>query len=321
MSKDKTQARREHLARMRAEQKRKERRTAFLMWGIGGAVVVLLVGAVAFYMVNVRTTTSLDAVTTAAYPGAQHIETKVTYKENPPMGGEHNPAWQTCAVYDQPINNENAVHSLEHGAVWITYRPDLPKDQVDKLKELASRDYMLMSPYRGCPRRSCSAPGTGSSRWTAPTTRACPSTSPSTATAATRPPSWAPPAAAAWTPPRPRHRSRRPPLRPARRTLPRRVCRTPRSRACRPSRRPRPARAPDRRFLTAGSRSPRSARTREEAAAPSGGGLFCVVFCVVRGGATGRRGRGRSPPPPGARPGRPERRRSARPAPGSGPCR
>ncbi|GAB2490253.1 DUF3105 domain-containing protein [Streptosporangium sandarakinum] len=151
MSKDKTQARREHLARMRAEQKRKERRTAFLMWGIGGAVVVLLVGAVAFYMVNVRTTTSLDAVTTAAYPGAQHIETKVTYKENPPMGGEHNPAWQTCAVYDQPINNENAVHSLEHGAVWITYRPDLPKDQVDKLKELASRDYMLMSPYPGLP--------------------------------------------------------------------------------------------------------------------------------------------------------------------------
>lgn len=25
-----------------------------------------------------------------------------------------------CAVYDQQVRSENAVHSLEHGAVWIT---------------------------------------------------------------------------------------------------------------------------------------------------------------------------------------------------------
>ena len=42
-------------------------------------------------------------------------------------------------VYDAPIANEHAVHSLEHGAVWITYRPDLPADQVDKLAEQGRR--------------------------------------------------------------------------------------------------------------------------------------------------------------------------------------
>ncbi|GAA3119417.1 DUF3105 domain-containing protein [Streptosporangium carneum] len=151
MTKEKAQARRENLARMRAEQKRQERRAAFLMWGVGGVVVVLLVGLVGFYLVNERATTSLDGVTSAKYPGSVHVQTKVSYKENPPMGGEHNPAWQTCGVYDKPINSENAVHSMEHGAVWITYQPDLPKEQVAKLKELASKEYMLLSPYPGLP--------------------------------------------------------------------------------------------------------------------------------------------------------------------------
>ncbi|WP_433376609.1 DUF3105 domain-containing protein [Streptosporangium sp. CA-115845] len=151
MTKEKAQARREHLARMRADQQRKERRTAFLMWGAGGLVIVLLVGLVAFYMVNERAATSLDNVTSAKYTGSQHTQTKVTYKESPPLGGEHNPAWQNCGIYDQPINNETAVHSMEHGAVWITYRPDLPKAELDTLKELASKDYMLLSPYPELP--------------------------------------------------------------------------------------------------------------------------------------------------------------------------
>ncbi|WP_326637962.1 DUF3105 domain-containing protein [Streptosporangium sp. NBC_01755] len=151
MTKEKAQARREHLARMRAEQQRKERRTAFLMWGAGGLVIVLLVGLVAFYMVNERAVTSLDNVTSAKYVGSQHTQTKVVYKESPPLGGEHNPAWQNCGIYDQPINNETAVHSMEHGAVWITYRPDLPKAELDTLKDLASKDYMLLSPYPELP--------------------------------------------------------------------------------------------------------------------------------------------------------------------------
>ncbi|MBB5961666.1 DUF3105 domain-containing protein [Planomonospora venezuelensis] len=151
MSKDKTQARRDHLAKMRAQQKAKERKTALLMWGVGGAVIVLLVGLVGFYMVNQAEETSLDAVTSAKYPGSEHVQTKVAYKESPPMGGPHHPAWQNCGIYDAPINNENAVHSMEHGAVWITYQPDLPKEQVDTLKELASKDFMLLSPYPGLP--------------------------------------------------------------------------------------------------------------------------------------------------------------------------
>jgi hypothetical protein len=41
---------------------------------------------------------------------------------------------------------------MEHGAVWITFQPDLPTDQVQQLRKLASsEDYVLVSPYPDLP--------------------------------------------------------------------------------------------------------------------------------------------------------------------------
>jgi hypothetical protein len=80
-----------------------------------------------------------------------HTARRVNYpdlKTTPPDGGNHNPYWYTCAVYTEPVVPEHAVHSLEHGAVWITYRPDLPADQVTTLTGLADGNaYVLLSPY------------------------------------------------------------------------------------------------------------------------------------------------------------------------------
>lgn len=80
-----------------------------------------------------------------------HVSGPQQYEVLPPVGGDHNGAWQNCQgdVYDQPIANEHAVHSLEHGAIWITYNPDqLPPDQVSSLAGLVEgADKMLMSPF------------------------------------------------------------------------------------------------------------------------------------------------------------------------------
>jgi uncharacterized protein DUF3105 len=81
-----------------------------------------------------------------------HKDGTLTYVTSPPVGGAHNATPQNCNgdVYDAPIANEHAVHSLEHGAVWITYKQGLAQDQIDVLKKLVQgQDYTFMSPYAG----------------------------------------------------------------------------------------------------------------------------------------------------------------------------
>ena len=77
-----------------------------------------------------------------------HKEGSITYEQIPPVGGEHNPVWQDAGFYEKPVLEEKAVHTLEHGAVWITYNPDLPQDQKDELRQIVeSQDCLLASPY------------------------------------------------------------------------------------------------------------------------------------------------------------------------------
>ncbi|MBO3736572.1 DUF3105 domain-containing protein [Actinoplanes flavus] len=80
----------------------------------------------------------------------QHKPGSLPYEVTPSVGGDHNGAWQNCSgtVYDAPIATEHATHSLEHGAVWVTYRPGLDAGQVRKLADrVQGRDYTLMSPH------------------------------------------------------------------------------------------------------------------------------------------------------------------------------
>jgi len=91
------------------------------------------------------TAPAIDGVQTYAVD-AGHSEAPLMYPQVPPVGGIHNPIWQQCAFYDAPVPNEKAVHSLEHGAIWITYRPDLPQAEIDSLAALArSRKLVLAS--------------------------------------------------------------------------------------------------------------------------------------------------------------------------------
>ncbi len=122
-----------------------------LPWGLIaiGVAIALFAGAVIGYAVYANGFPGLHK-----YSGLKsgHVPSHVSYPQSPPVGGNHNPIWQNCMgdVYTAQIANEHAVHSLEHGAVWITYRPGLAKSQVGKLTSLVRGDtYLMLSPYPG----------------------------------------------------------------------------------------------------------------------------------------------------------------------------
>jgi hypothetical protein len=148
MAKARDEEKQQKKAAQRAAAEQRARRKA-LTKGIVGLVAVAIVAAIAYDMY--AKSQLLQGVKTATYPAGLHTAGPIVYGENPPLGGQHNVVWQNCGIYEAPIHKEHAVHSMEHGAVWITYRPDLAPDQVQTLRALASDDYLLLSPYPGLP--------------------------------------------------------------------------------------------------------------------------------------------------------------------------
>lgn len=100
-----------------------------------------------------RPSGEIEGVQSFADLSHEHVEGAVTYAQDPPVGGEHDQRWLACDVYDAPVPNELAVHSVEHGGVWVTHDPDLPADDLATLAALAEVDeqYVLVSPYADLP--------------------------------------------------------------------------------------------------------------------------------------------------------------------------
>ncbi|MCR6490945.1 DUF3105 domain-containing protein [Cellulomonas sp. P24] len=147
------------LAALRTEQKRQERRRTLLVTAVVVVLVLVLGGITAAVLLRqqARNSTIAEAASTPIagvkeYPNLarNHVEGAVTYPETPPVGGDHSETLTNCAVYTTPVKNEYAVHSLEHGAVWVTYSPDLPADQVAILTGVIGKNpYGLLSPFPG----------------------------------------------------------------------------------------------------------------------------------------------------------------------------
>ncbi|MFY9633294.1 MAG: DUF3105 domain-containing protein [Cellulosimicrobium cellulans] len=144
------------VASIRAEQKAKQRKWNLLVYGSSGLILTTIITAVAITVtgsIQERNQAAEEAkkpingVQTFDDLSRNHVQTAVDYPQEPGVGGDHAGVWTNCGVYSEPVSEPSAVHSLEHGAVWLTYRPDLPAAEVDTLTALARNNpYVLLSP-------------------------------------------------------------------------------------------------------------------------------------------------------------------------------
>lgn len=153
------QKRQEKLAEYQ-KQLAKRRRSKLVWWAVGGvaavAVIAVVVASIVFapppaptFAQNNSTGREIEGVETFENDTA-HVEGVVDYPQNPPAGGAHNAYWLNCGIYNEPQTNENAVHSLEHGAIWVTYDPAVVAgDELAALEAQLPSSYIILSPYEG----------------------------------------------------------------------------------------------------------------------------------------------------------------------------
>jgi len=94
------------------------------------------------------TTTELIQVNVNSL-GADHVDPPVSYAQSPSIGGDHYPFWQNCGFYEVELIEGAATHTLEHGAVWMTYNPaHMSEAELSTLEGMAQdNSKLLISPY------------------------------------------------------------------------------------------------------------------------------------------------------------------------------
>lgn len=92
-----------------------------------------------------------DKVEEFPIEGRDHIaiEVEVEYQTNPPTSGGHLSEAEKWGVYHKEINDKAAVHGLEHGGVWISYK-NIDDVIVEKLEQIGKNNSqsVIVSPRK-----------------------------------------------------------------------------------------------------------------------------------------------------------------------------
>ena len=123
---------------------------------VGAVIVAFLAGFIALVVIDSRQQAGSsppgEVETYDIGSAGEHTDADVDYEQTPPTGGPHNDVWQNEGFYDAPVRDENAVHTMEHGAVWITFDPDLPQGQKDRIRGLVEgQTCAVASPHPDLP--------------------------------------------------------------------------------------------------------------------------------------------------------------------------
>ncbi len=129
-------------------------RNKLLKWGIALVVLAALAWPVCTYFKKAAITVKKPAPGQFfAAQSRDHIDIGAehpAYNSNPPTGGWHYDTPSQTGIYDKEFPDEQLIHNLEHGHVWIAYKPDLPADQIEKLVAIAKSygSKIIMAPRK-----------------------------------------------------------------------------------------------------------------------------------------------------------------------------
>ena len=116
-------------------------------------VIIVLASAVVGYLQLIKKSPQQlefeQKVEVFPIEGRDHVSagTAVQYQTNPPTSGAHLSQAENWGVYSSEIDDKAAVHGLEHGGIWISYK-DIDEDSKNVLEEIgkANRQSVIVSP-------------------------------------------------------------------------------------------------------------------------------------------------------------------------------
>lgn len=116
---------------------RRSRIKKILVWIAVCAAVAIVIWAVAGYVR--RSQKDLPGQSYAGQ-GQQHValDYQFDYNSNPPTSGPHFRSPANWGVYDYEVNDKIFIHNMEHGGIWISYRPGVASSTVQALKDIVS---------------------------------------------------------------------------------------------------------------------------------------------------------------------------------------
>lgn len=128
-------------------------RVPILVWFLLPTLVIVSVGIIFISKSNIGKAedTSKPVPVSKNVPGTQefaivgreHIESGTpggNYNSDPPTSGPHWNGPANKGVYDKEFPDEQLIHNLEHGYIWISYKPGVGDDVINKLKAIVEKN-------------------------------------------------------------------------------------------------------------------------------------------------------------------------------------
>ena len=108
----------------------------FLIWFL---VVLIVGGGIYWFAKRSQEKNYLRKIYSVEIPdqGRNHIDVGAEhpdYNSNPPTSGPHYEKWESKGIYKEQRPDEGLVHNLEHGYIWISYRPDAAPEIIKQLE-------------------------------------------------------------------------------------------------------------------------------------------------------------------------------------------